>query len=190
MRKVVCVEQQRPFIPNRWFSDSVGVCGGLWRGFDSPPPPHPRLFPSDALCSGQTDERVLVPEPLCKADGTAHQEDPGQDPQLSGEGQRVLRGASEAAGRHGRPWQVVRGQAEDQNNVPAATQPPHLWLPSTHIYLNMFELTHRLLLRKIGGNIVLKHPLRPGRLRVLLSSLLLQDNHNLLIQLYKTHRSY
>lgn len=29
MRKVVCVEQQRPFIPNRWFSDSVGVCGEL-----------------------------------------------------------------------------------------------------------------------------------------------------------------
>lgn len=23
MRKVVCVEQQRPFIPNRWFSDPV-----------------------------------------------------------------------------------------------------------------------------------------------------------------------
>lgn len=25
MRKVVCVEQQRPFIPNRWFSDPVSV---------------------------------------------------------------------------------------------------------------------------------------------------------------------
>lgn len=68
-------------------------------------------------------------------------------------------------------------------------QPPHLWLPSTHIYLNMFELTHRLLLRKIGGNIVLKHPLRPRRLWILLSSLLLRDN-KLLIQLYKTHPSY
>lgn len=33
MRKVVCVEQQRPFIPNRWFSDSVGVCGRLQRDF-------------------------------------------------------------------------------------------------------------------------------------------------------------
>lgn len=25
MRKVVCVEQQRPFIPNRWFSDPVSM---------------------------------------------------------------------------------------------------------------------------------------------------------------------
>lgn len=25
MRKVVCVEQQRPFIPNRWFSDPVST---------------------------------------------------------------------------------------------------------------------------------------------------------------------
>lgn len=25
MRKVVCVEQQRPFIPNRWFSDPVSI---------------------------------------------------------------------------------------------------------------------------------------------------------------------
>lgn len=25
MRKVVCVEQQRPFVPNRWFSDPVSV---------------------------------------------------------------------------------------------------------------------------------------------------------------------
>lgn len=25
MRKVVCVEQQKPFIPNRWFSDPVSV---------------------------------------------------------------------------------------------------------------------------------------------------------------------
>lgn len=30
MRKVVCVEQQRPFIPNRWFSDPVSaVCESL-----------------------------------------------------------------------------------------------------------------------------------------------------------------
>lgn len=32
MRKVVCVEQQRPFIPNRWFSDPVSnnllLCDG------------------------------------------------------------------------------------------------------------------------------------------------------------------
>lgn len=28
MRKVVCVDQQRPNIPNRWFSDPVSVC---WR---------------------------------------------------------------------------------------------------------------------------------------------------------------
>lgn len=28
MRKVVCVEQQRPFIPNRWFSDPVSKNDG------------------------------------------------------------------------------------------------------------------------------------------------------------------
>lgn len=35
MRKVVCVEQQRPFVPNRWFSDSVSarVRVRLWRDF-------------------------------------------------------------------------------------------------------------------------------------------------------------
>lgn len=55
----------------------------------------------DSLCSGETDEGVLVPEPLCQADRTAHQEDSGQDPQLSGEGQGVVRGggALEAAAR-------------------------------------------------------------------------------------------
>lgn len=26
MRKVVCVDQQRPNIPNRWFSDPVSGC--------------------------------------------------------------------------------------------------------------------------------------------------------------------
>lgn len=60
---------------------------------------HPLLF-LDSLCAGEADERVLVPEPFRKADRTAHQEDPGQDPQLSGEGQRVVKGASEAAARH------------------------------------------------------------------------------------------
>lgn len=29
MRKVVCVDQQRPNIPNRWFSDPVSGAGGL-----------------------------------------------------------------------------------------------------------------------------------------------------------------
>lgn len=28
MRKVVCVDQQRPNIPNRWFSDPVSGCAG------------------------------------------------------------------------------------------------------------------------------------------------------------------
>ena len=54
---------------------------------------------SDPLGSGETDERVLVPEPVCEADCTAHQEDPGENPQLPGEGQGVVRGASEAAAR-------------------------------------------------------------------------------------------
>lgn len=49
------------------------------------------LFLADSLSPGEADERVLVPEPLCKADGPAHQEDAGQDSQLSGEGQRVVR---------------------------------------------------------------------------------------------------
>lgn len=30
MRKVVCVDQQRPNIPNRWFSDPVSVVLGGW----------------------------------------------------------------------------------------------------------------------------------------------------------------
>lgn len=47
--------------------------------------------PSDSLRPGEADERVLVPEPLREADGPAHQEDAGQDSQLSGEGQRVVR---------------------------------------------------------------------------------------------------
>lgn len=51
------------------------------------------FFPlSDAICSGETHEGVLVPEPICQANSTAHQEDPGQDSQLSGEGQGVVRG--------------------------------------------------------------------------------------------------
>jgi len=49
------------------------------------------LSPSDSLCFGKTDEGVLVPEPVCQAHGVAHQEDPGQDSQLSGEGQGVVR---------------------------------------------------------------------------------------------------
>lgn len=49
------------------------------------------LFLSDSLCSGETDERVLVPEPLRKADSSANQEDAGQDSQFSGEGQGVVR---------------------------------------------------------------------------------------------------
>lgn len=49
------------------------------------------MFLADSLSPGEADERVLVPEPLCKADGPAHQEDAGQDSQLSGEGQRVVR---------------------------------------------------------------------------------------------------
>lgn len=76
----------------------------------------------------------------------------------------------------------MRGQAEDQNNGPAVTPPQpssHLWLPSTRIYLNRFELAHRLLPRKIGGDILLKRPLRPRRLGVPFSSLLLRDNHKL-----------
>lgn len=50
---------------------------------------------SDSIGSGETDEGVLVPEPICQANGTAHQEDPGQDSQLSGEGQGVMRGEEE-----------------------------------------------------------------------------------------------
>ncbi len=38
MRKVVCVEQQRPFIPNRWFSDPVSthetLCKRVYLGVD------------------------------------------------------------------------------------------------------------------------------------------------------------
>lgn len=57
------------------------------------------LSPSDSLCSGETNEGMLVPEPLCQAYSTAHQEDPRQDSQLSGKGQGVVRGChvSEAA---------------------------------------------------------------------------------------------
>lgn len=55
------------------------------------------LFLSDSLCFGETDERVLVSEPLRQADRTTHQEDLGQDSQLSGEGQGAMRGVSEAA---------------------------------------------------------------------------------------------
>lgn len=51
----------------------------------------------DSLCFGETNEGVLVPEPFCQADRPAHQEDPGQDPQLSGEGQGVLRGRGASA---------------------------------------------------------------------------------------------
>lgn len=49
------------------------------------------LSPSDSLCSGETNEGMLVPEPLCQAYSTAHQEDPRQDSQLSGKGQGVVR---------------------------------------------------------------------------------------------------
>ncbi|CAF88629.1 unnamed protein product, partial [Tetraodon nigroviridis] len=97
MRKVVCVEQQRPFVPNRWFSDPVRARLRT----DAVPAaarPHCHLLPPDSLRPGQAHEGVLVPEPLCKADGPAHQKDPGQDPRLCGEEQRVLRGAPEAAG--------------------------------------------------------------------------------------------
>lgn len=34
MRKVVCVEQERPFIPNRWFSDPVSK--NMMQMFDFP----------------------------------------------------------------------------------------------------------------------------------------------------------
>lgn len=70
---------------------------------DSPFIPHLLFLPSlsDSVCSGETDEGVLVPEPLRQADSAAHQENPGQDSQLPGEGQGVVRGrgASEAAAR-------------------------------------------------------------------------------------------
>lgn len=57
------------------------------------------LSPSDSLCSGETNEGMLVPKPLCQAYSAAHQEDPRQDSQLSGKGQGVVRGChvSEAA---------------------------------------------------------------------------------------------
>lgn len=35
MRKVVCVEQQRPFVPNRWFSDPVSIHLRLRHDFTS-----------------------------------------------------------------------------------------------------------------------------------------------------------
>ena len=124
MRKVVCVDQQRPFIPNRWFSDPVRI-GGIplcrSKGHSGPsrwwtfrifssntlfssssrsfPPSLPFgvlplvLSPSslDAVSSGEADEGVLVPKPVGAPHGAAHQEDPGQDPQLPGEGQGVLK---------------------------------------------------------------------------------------------------
>lgn len=56
-----------------------------------------RPSPSDFICSGEIDEGVLVPEPLCQANSAAHQENPGQDSQLHGQGQGVVREALEAA---------------------------------------------------------------------------------------------
>jgi len=35
MRKVVCVDQQRPNIPNRWFSDPVSGCACGWFAEDT-----------------------------------------------------------------------------------------------------------------------------------------------------------
>ena len=47
MRKVVCVEQQRPFVPNRWFSDPVSVRLRLRHDFTS-------CSSSSLICFSQT----------------------------------------------------------------------------------------------------------------------------------------
>lgn len=54
MRKVVCVEQQRPFIPNRWFSDPVGVCVPLWVCRD------PAWVRMEALVGGGDQRRFVA----------------------------------------------------------------------------------------------------------------------------------
>lgn len=91
MRKVVCVDQQRPNIPNRWFSDPVSTprpkyanaIGSVW--------PRDSLVVSSCISDfnlhGQTHEGVLVPEPVGQADGVAHQKDSHKDRQLSGQNQ-------------------------------------------------------------------------------------------------------
>ena len=50
---------------------------------------------SDAVGAGEADEGVLVPESVGPAHRAAHQEDPGQDPRLPGEGQGLLRRGEE-----------------------------------------------------------------------------------------------
>ena len=89
------------------------------------------LCPSDSLCPGQTDEGVLVPEPLGQADGAANQEDVRQDPQLPGEGQGVVRGGQSLPfpGRSSRREATLDRQMDDEARMEEFTGHPASTFP-------------------------------------------------------------
>lgn len=88
MRKVVCGDNYRPSIPNRWVSDPVSLI------FDSQCSPQlltPPPFRTAPLRHGQTDARVLARQLERAPAGPADKEDPAEAGHLGRNGQAQLR---------------------------------------------------------------------------------------------------
>lgn len=82
--------------------------------------PHPLSL--DPVCPGETDEGVLVPEPLGSPHSPAHQKDPEQDPELPGERKEVVRRVKEGDCQRRERKKAGGVEITDQMDTAAATE--------------------------------------------------------------------